>query len=490
MPGLDAYQNSFLSAESNNVMDLFKAMQAGQITGRDTTNLSLTQEPLKMESLEATLKLLDYRDKDVKLHTRMPKMEAFNTVEEFLQLESYGDRTGGFYREGELSDVKDSRYKRRSVTIKYIQVTGQVTVQAQMVRSWVPAMKKEIENKAMIVKQIADRALTKGNSDIIPEEWDSLYKQQQSVGVGEAYLYATQEDYFSSNIVIDLRGKSLKQEDVETGAVNADDNYGSVSDLFAPPSVISALAKDYYQDQRILMDANTAFKGMIGTVPKAIATTMGDVALMSDKFMKADPSKKIATAIADTKAPAAPTAGSNPALVVDALSKYGTGTGETGAIRYAVSAINRFGESALTLLGAADITVTLGNAIDLNFTATAGAYETIAYKIYRTKPGNSTTADFYPIFQVSASQVAAGYDGAAAGSVRDRGRILPDTEQAFLTEMSTDVLSMKELAPISKVDLAQISMSRQFVTLYYAAPALYAPKKFIKYINVAKNLAS
>lgn len=485
---LGDYQNSFLSAESNNVMDLFKAMQAGQITGRDTTNLSLTQEPLKMESLEATLKLLDYRDKDVKLHTRMPKMEAYNTVEEFLQLESYGNRNGGFYREGELSDVKDSTYKRRSVTIKYIQVTGQVTIQAQMVRSWVPAMKKEIENKAMIVKQIADRALTKGNSDIIPEEWDSLYKQHRSVGVGEAYLYSTEEDYFSSNTVIDLRGKSLKQEDVETGAVNADDNYGSVSDLFAPPSIISALAKDYYQDQRILMDANTAYKGIIGTVPKAIATTMGDVALMSDKFMKADPSKKIATAIADTKAPAAPTAGTNPALVSDTLAKFATG--ETGAIRYAVSAINRFGESALTLLGATDITVTIGSAIDLNFTATAGAYETIAYKVYRTKPGQPYTADFFPIFQVSAAQVAAGYDGAAAGSVRDRGRILPDCEQAFLTEMSTDVLSMKELAPISKVDLAQISMSRQFVTLYYATPALYAPKKFIRYYNVGKQLTT
>ena len=32
--------------------DLLKAMQAGQVTGRDTTNQLLTQEPLKAESLE------------------------------------------------------------------------------------------------------------------------------------------------------------------------------------------------------------------------------------------------------------------------------------------------------------------------------------------------------------------------------------------------------------------------------------------------------
>jgi hypothetical protein len=42
---------------------------------------------------------------------------------------------GGFYGEGALSDVQDSTYIRRAEKIKYIQVTGEVTLQAQMVKS-------------------------------------------------------------------------------------------------------------------------------------------------------------------------------------------------------------------------------------------------------------------------------------------------------------------------------------------------------------------
>jgi hypothetical protein len=488
MTGLQDYQEGFLGGQQEGAMELLKAMQAGQITGRDTANQSLTMEPLKAESLETTLKLLEYRQSDIKLLNRMPKLTAYNTVEEFLQLESYGINRGGFYNEGELSDTEDSKYVRRAEQIKYLQITGEVTMQAQMVRSYVDAMKKEVENKAMWITRKANASLTKGDSDIIPQEWNSLYKQHASIGTGTGFLYSSLENYYSQNVIIDLRGKSLKQEDVEKGAINVDDNFGSVSDLFAPPTVISALAQDYFQDQRIIQNADSGYKGIIGTVPKAISTTMGDVALMSDKFMKADASKTIATATADPKAPAAPTAGANPALVADSLAKFATG--ETGAIRYAVSAVNRYGESALTLLGAADITVTIGDAIDLAFSATAGAYAASGYKIYRTLPGVPYTGTFYPIFNVSVGELAAGYDGGAAGVVRDRGRILPNCEQAFMTEMVDDVMSFKQLAPISKLDLAVISMSRRFITFMFATPQLYTPKKFVRFVNCAKTLVA
>ena len=112
MTNLADYSDGFLGNQSEGTAELLKAMQAGQITGRDTANQSLTQEPLKVESLETTLKLLDTRMKDIKLLNKMPKLTAYNTVEEFLQLESYGSDRGGFYNEGELSDVEDSVYKR------------------------------------------------------------------------------------------------------------------------------------------------------------------------------------------------------------------------------------------------------------------------------------------------------------------------------------------------------------------------------------------
>ncbi len=489
MTDLQDFQDGFLGGmNEGGAMELLKAMQAGQITGRDTTNQSLTMEPLKAESLETTLKVLEYRQRDIKLLNRMPKMTAYNTVEEFLQLSSYGIERGGFYNEGELSDTEDSTYVRRAEKIKYLQITGEVTMQAQMVRSYVDAMTKEVENKAMWVTRKANLAMTKGNADIIPQEWNGLYKQHASIGVADGDLYSSLEAYYTSDVVVDMRGASLKQEDIENAAVKVDANFGGVSDIFAPTTVISTITQEYFDRQRIMQNG-TAFSGTLGMGQlKAISTTMGDVNLQGDKFIAQQAGSTVALKAADPKAPSAPTAGTNPALAVDANAKFVAG--ETGTVRYAVSALNRFGESALTVLGAADITVTIGSAIDLTFTATAGAQSTTGFQIWRTKPGVPYTGIFYPLFKVSTAQLAAGYDGAAALSVRDRGRILPDTETAFLTEMVDDVLSFKQLAPISKLDLAIISMSRRFITFMFATPNLYAPRKFVKFVNCSKVLTA
>lgn len=474
------------------VQDLSKAMVAGQLTGRETADQALTYEPLKAESLEKSLKLLEFRTQDIKLWNAIPKMTAYNTVEEFLQLQSYGAQRGGFYREGELSDVEDSVYIRRAEHVKYMQVTGEVTMQAQMTRSYVDAMRKEAENKMQWILRLANKSLTKADSDMIPEEFNSLYKQHASIGSGAGFLYPTFEGYYNEDVVIDLRGKSLKQSDVEKGAVIVDGHYGQVDTLFAPTTVISGLAQDYYKDQRIIQNGNEGYKGVLGTVPKVIATTLGDVALASDKFMKQDPPKTTSTPADSSKAPGAPTAdGSTPiALATDVNNKFTSA--EYGSIYYAVAAVNRYGESALTVLGSA-VSLVATKAVDLKFTAGSGANAPTGYVIYRTKvtsAGSAAGLDFYPIFKVSVADLAAGVNGGAAGIVRDRGYFMPDTEQAFATQMSDEVLSFKQLAPMSKLDLAVVAMARRFIVFLFGTPQLYTPKKMVRYINVGKTLTA
>jgi len=420
----------------------------------------------------------------------LPKKIAYNTVEEFLQLKSYGVDRGGFYGEGELSDVEDSTYVRRSELVKYIQVTGEVTMQAQMVKSFIDVYRKEVENKTMWIMRRANTALTEGDADIIPEEFNSLYKQHANVGTTGDFLYTSLEEYFTSGTVIDLRGASLKQDHVEDGAVNVDNGYGIPTDLYAPNTVISALMKDFFNDQRIVMPSG-GFNGTIGTVTQAIDTSIGKINLSSDKFMKTNPTRTTADTSTSPKAPPAPVTGGAPNVLVDGLSKYITA--EIGTCYYAVAAINRYGESALTVLDASAATIVAGRSVDLTFTAGSGANATNGYQVYRTQitaAGSATGLKFYPIFRVSASQLAAGFDGGAAGKVRDRGRFLPGMEQAFLTEMTGEVLSFKQLAPISKLDLSIISMSRRFIAFNFCTPQMYAPKKFIRYINVNPSLTS
>jgi len=481
-------------AAGDSTADLIKAMQAGQITGRETANLSLTQEPLKVESLETALKLLVFRMQDIALWNAIPKMPAYNTVEEFLQLESYGADRGGFYNEGELSDVEDSSYVRRAELVKYIQVTGEVTYQAQIVKSYVPAMQKEIQNKMMWVLRKANSAMTKADSGVVPQEWNSLYKQHASIGSGEGFLYNSLEQYYNSEVVIDLRGAALKQDNVEDGSIIVDQNFGTATDVWAPPQVLSDLAKDYYEKQRILL-GGTGSNFVGGGTPKSISTTIGEIKLSHDKFMKRAPQRLLADGAQSVKAPVIPTTLAAALSGADALSNFTTAEGGLGLVYYAVSAINRNGESALKVAGAPTATtLTNGQSVNLTITGGAGANPATGYVVYRSKVTASADplADqvpFYPLFAVSTADVAAGYDGGAAGVVRDRNRILPDTEQAFITQMDDEVLSFKQLAPLSKLDLAVLSMSRRFITFLFGTPNLYAPKKMVKYVNIGRYVA-
>lgn len=492
MISINDYQEGmgFLGDEVEGQQELLKAMTAGQITGRDTTNLSLTQEPLKAESLEKTLKLLEFRTQDIKLWNAIPKLTAYNTVEEFLQLASYGAQRGGFYNEGELSDVEDSTYIRRASLVKYLQVTGEVTMQAQMVRSYVDAMRKETENKMQWILRLADKSLTQASSTIVPQQFDSYYAQHESIGSGTGFLWPDFESYYNSQQVIDLRGAALTQADLENGAVLVDENYATANILAAPTSVISGLAQDYYSKQRILQNASDGYKGQLGIVPKSIGTTMGDIALLSDKFMKRSNPKTTATAADSQRSPAAPVIdGSTPiASVADALAKFTAG--EAGTVYYAVAAVNRYGESALSVLGS--VAISAAHGVNLKFTPGTGSNATTGYTIYRslvTSAGSATGLEFYPIFQVSESQRQAGFI-ATAGLVEDRGYFMPNTEQAFTTQLDEEVLSFKQLAPISKLDLAVIAMARRFIVFLFGTPQLYAPKKMVRYINVGKGIAN
>lgn len=495
---LSSYQDSGFGGfgSEQEVDSLLKAMQAGTVTGRDTTNQLLGQEPLKAESLETTLKLLDFRMKDIVLWNSIPKQTAYNTVEEYLQLSSYGSDRGGFYSEGELSDVEDSTYIRKAELVKYIQVTGEVTYQAQLVRSYVDAMRKEVENKTMWVVRKANSSLTKANASIIGQEFNGIYAQHGATGTGAAFT--SLNDYLTSPAVIDLRGASLNQKTVEDASIQVDDAFGNVDALFAPPSVIAGLAKDYFQRQRILVNASPQAISPSSPI-KGIDTTFGTVALKHDKGMKKDAAKTLSATATSAKAPNTPTV-TGAALVADAAqSRFVAGethTGALGAVFYAVSALNRFGESSLRVFNnTTKTTLTAGSSVDLTFADAGGANPATGYQIYRSKitPSVNATTDnivFFPIFKVSVAQRTAGFDGAAANVVRDRNRFLPDTEEAFCTEMSEDVLSFKQLAPLGKLDLATLGMSKRFIAFLFGTPVVFAQRKIVRVLNIGPYTVS
>ncbi len=495
--GFDSGAQGAADLSSSQLADLSKALEAGSLLGSNQTSAQSTGGALKVESLERNLKVITFKESDIRFWKRFPKDAAYNTVEEYNQLVSYGTDRGGFNNEGELPEEEDSTYQRRSELVKYLGVTRSVTHQMQLVKSNVGnVFQKEVSNGIMWILRKADRALFWGDSAVVNQEWNGLYAQHMN-----NTRYPSLQTYHDSEVVIDLRGNILSENNIENGAQTIIRNFGQPDLLITSPQVLSDFATRFYSTKRTNVGQSGAIKdAVMGQHISKFQSMYGvidfDYDIYARKWGNSSAGKFLAATSTSPKAPAAPTAGGSPVTVVstDGLTEFGDGA---GTYFYAVAAINRYGESALTQLGAT-VTVAATNSVDLNFTVTAGPYAPTSYIIYRSRVNPAGTAAqtlFFPILSVPASgsdakrgSLANGVDGATAGNVRDRNRYLPGTDEALLLDSSMDVINFKQLAPLMKMDLAKLSPADRFMVLLYGTPFLFAPDKAIRYINIGRTM--
>jgi hypothetical protein len=465
--------------------NLNKALSAEDITGRDTTNLTnASGAPLKVESLDKTLKVLTHSEQDVTIWKNIPQSPAYNTVEEYNQLASYGADRGGFNNEGETPVEEDSVYIRRAQLVKFLGVTKSVTHPMQLVNTHVGSIiDREVKNGTLWILRKIDRALYFGDESIIPQEFNGLLTQHQK---NDAFL--TTDDYMNSGLVVDLRGKILSEEAIEDAANTIVENFGRPTQLYAPPKVLSDFVKNFYGNKFIQPNTAALTDGVMGQKVKSFESQFGNIGLNYDIFFNKAPNKAFNAAQTSQSSPNAPTAIGAVPVATDALGKFAAA--DAGDYIYAVSAINRFGESAMTVINTTPATIVAGGAIDIQFTDTPSIYPASGYIVYRSQKNATTaaTSTFAPLFQLSKQQMLSGYDGAAANTVRDRNRYLPNTNRSFLAQWDTDVVEFKQLAPLMKMDLAIVSPAYRFMVLLYGTPFLYNPKKFVQFINIGTEL--
>lgn len=491
--------NDYMAPEYNGAMAgnytqqdvemLYKAMSAGQITGRETNNLlDASGAPLKVESLENTMKILTAQPKHFPIFSRVTKKPATNTVEEYNQLVSYGEFDGGFTVEGELPEAADSIYRRKSQLVKFMGVVGGVTHPMQLVNtgSGVANMiATETKNKASLVMQMMEQFFPFADSRIVPEHFNGLFSQHETESGYSGY-----NEYMNSEHVIDCGGNVLTDTAIENGVKTTVDNFGIATTLMGPPAVFSNFVTRYHDKKMIYPIPQMVREGVFGQRVNEIITQNGAVEIMQSNFFRnsmAIGGKRSSSAATSAKAPAAPATVAATA-VTDALSKIRTA--EVGDYYYAVTAKNRFGESALTLTTLTSVAA--GKGVDLTITPGTGAYAATGYCVYKTQvdPADNTVA-FYKLFEVPAASLATGYDGATDGKVRDRFRYIPGTDTAYLVEWDADqIFSFKQLAPMMKMNLAITAPISRFMVLLYGTPILYAPRKTVRLINIGKNIPS
>jgi hypothetical protein len=461
--------------------DLNKALSALHVTGRDVTDQQTAGSgaPIKSESLERTLKSLEFAEGDLTIYRSIPKLPAYNTVEEYNRLVSYGSSEGGFMAEGALPESRDTTYERKAELVKFIGDVRSVTHQMSLVKtnhalgSMVAA---ETKNGMMNVLRIMNREIIKADSSNVAVQFNGINAQHEG-GVAPT-AYTAQEN------VIDLRGATLTDANIDNGSRVIAEAFGNADTLYAAPQVMSGFVANYYDKGRYSYP-NTG-NNTVGFQASRAQTQYGAINLEFDKFMTKRSKKTTATAQTSTKAPVIPVVGGTPNGVVTAQTDSKFAVADAGDYQYAVSAFNEYGESPLLALGSpATITNGADDVVDLQFTAgtpSGSNLATSAFRVYRSKVGE--TVDLYPIFEVSTAELAAGYDGAAATKVRDKNHYITDCNEALLIQNSPDQWALKQLAPIMKVDIAMTTLAYRFAIVQYATPILYTPPKVVRFINI------
>ncbi len=478
MIGLQAFSknngyNGPGTATSGEIEELAKALEAGYQVGSGKTGGSA----LRVESLEASLKVLTFTSSHIKLWKKIPKSPAYSTVEEYNQLTDYGGQATPWVQEGELPQASDSSYVRRTQLVKFLGTVREVTHQASLVH---PAhgdlIALENHNGILYLLEQVEKFLFSGDSSLAFD--------------GEAEQWEGLDSLIDSSSVLDLEGNSLQEADLEEASNQIIENFGFPTDMFLGVRTHSDLTKTFYPRQRIQMPAPV--NGKVGLTVSSIATQGGDIEFNPDIFIRQTPVPL--SAASSVNAPA------SPASVTDVRNASGLGDHEKGApagstdFAYVVTAGNRFGESAPTAVQAATTQLTAaqkaaGDSVTVTVTnpATIGAFPPEFVKIYRSRAQVGTTvpaslADYALIMTVPVTSQAAG----ATTVVEDVNLQLPFTSTAYMGEMTPSVLTFRQLMPMMKMDLAVLSPAYRWMILLYGTPIMFAPKKWLRLINIGR----
>lgn len=456
----------FGASSAVEVNELRKALSAGQSVA-DPGVAAGTGFPLRIESLEKTLKVVTYRMDDVRLWKNITKLPAYNTVEEYNRLREYGSGVAGFIAEGDAPASDDSTYSREFTIIKYMGTLRSVTHVMSLVRpAHGPVIAQETVNgTAWLLKQL-EQKLFFGNATNVPVEWDGL---QALITAGAP----------TANI-IDLRGMPLS-EDVLNDAcltVKTAPNYGRPTDLYCADGAYSDLAKSFYPAERIPLQPGGYQDGMVGLQIKGFHSMVGPVLFNPDVFIDFGTTPAAATGDS-TKRPSTPTEGAAPS---DG-GAYVAGTGQftaawVGDYYYKVVAVNRYGKSAaLSMTG--PYTVVLVHYTTMG--VTEGVIAPTCYEVYRSSKGGALTT-----CKLMFTTARTG----ATTTITDYNNFLPGMSTAFLIQQNIEYFSFKQLCPFVKIPLATVDTSIRWMQLLYGSPACYAPGKSVLFRNVGRAPAS
>ena len=466
----------------NEVEALNKALSAGYgYAGRPT---DLTQGGvIQVESLESTLKVVTFDMKNLKLWPSLTVDKAYSLFEQYNRLVGYGSDSSPYIGEGGSGQEEDSTYIRDGQRIAFFSKRRKVSHQMTLVRTSVgDVVAQQAKEGTMDLLKHVERELywghahftdslgaqTGSNSDLPPGSiaMSGLLQQLLKGDTDSQFISKDFEGWGaeSNSITKDLAGASFAQDDIEDLAVKALENFGAPTQLHAEPLAVSTFVRQFYPQFR----SEPGLSGQtVGYDVSKITTTAGPIDLKPNLFLR--PRAQVRSAAVNAKAPS-----------VAGLSIAGTASSAAGnemspgVYHYALTLVNDFGESAPVLTTSAVTVSSPNNTVDIAVTGSIPA-DVKHIKLYRSASGaTASRSQFIGNYRLGLAQI------------RDAGKKRPGLGEAFLLDLGAETMKFKQLAPLSKMNLAVVTTALEFLLLMYGSLFVFAPRFNCVMRNVGK----
>jgi hypothetical protein len=267
------------------------------------------------------------------------------------------------------------------------------------------------------------------------------------------------------SVISDMKGQVLDEESIEYLANIIVENFGSPKEIHGEPRVMSDFIKAFYPKERV--NSLGVLDGRAGYIVKTMATTAGDISLKANVFLRRKESMKPNSDRAGV--PSAPAAAV--ATVAAGESKHLAGD----EFAYAITSCNEQGEGSSFASCAASIAAD-AEAVSIAISSPAGGAVPTHYAVYRTSKQGSGQKQFVGYVARSG----------ATTTFKDIGAKVQGSSTAFLLDMRAELIVWKQLAPLMKLNLAQVSMAKEFILWLAGCLILAAPRKLGMFENIGR----
>lgn len=461
------------------IESLMKALEAGVAAAAPQTLVG--GAALLVEDLSTTMNVVTFDDSHIKLQKMLKVESCKSTLAQFDRQLSYGIFGGSAQLEGNVGQEETSDFVRVVVPMCYYSHTRRTTYVANIVETvdGVKAEDRSAKDAAIKIAGDIEFDCFRGMADFsnsgvfdgnplalaqLPNMHglDLQIRQSDSQRNARDLMFA---EYGSDDTVVISGGGTMTQEMIEDASVRSALNFGNADKLIVDPKVLSAYNKLALGISRIVLSGSP--QDATGADLRKQWVSGGTVNIEASRFLSGK--VKPAPARMISGAPSAPTSISAITSSTDANAVTAFKAGEV--YLYSATGCNELGESFKCAL----VSGTVDNDGDkMPLTINHGSGTTRYFNVYRTLAGGKAGTEKF-IGRVAASS-------GSSTSFVDLGNKIPGFVTGFLIE--GDTMTMKELAPYSRLKLAVTELSTPEAHFRFCSLAVTQPRKNVLIDNL------